>query len=348
MKKIKQPKWKKKKRHSFHFYFILYVGIVLIISLAISSWVSPLIVEWLSQWFSFPDFVMVILLGLIIGITSSTFVGKVVLSPIKKIRDSMTEVSEGNLNISINEASRFDEIEDVNHAFNIMVKELRSTEIIQSDFVSNVSHEFKTPLTAIEGYTTMLQADDLSEEEIKEYTNKILFNTNRMSKLVQNILLISKLDNQGIDSKKEIFSIDEQIRQEILATETTWLEKNIDFDVDLDSVQFYGNSSLTSHVWSNLLGNAIKFSPNGGKIIISLKKLDTNLVFSISDEGEGINEDSKKYIFNKFYQLDTSHKQEGNGLGLALVKKILDIYDGEIDVQNLENKGCKFTVKLPL
>ena len=122
----------------------------------------------------------------------------------------------------------------------------------------------------------------------------------------------------------------------------------IDFDIDLDTVRFNGNSSLISHVWSNLLGNAIKFSPYGGKIKMTLKNENEEMFFSISDEGEGIKEDAKKYIFNKFYQSDTSHKQEGNGLGLALVKKIVDIYGGEVSVRNLETKGCEFTVRLPL
>lgn len=347
MSSQRKLKWKTRKRRSFHFYFIFYVNIVLVSSIALSSWIAPLIVDWFSQWFRLPDFVMILILSLLIGITLSLFVGKVILAPIKRIRDAMTDVSEGNLDIAVTEESRLDEIEDINHAFNIMVKELRSTEIIQSDFVSNVSHEFKTPLTSIEGYATMLKDGNLSEEE-KEYVEKILFNTHRMSELVNNILLLSKLDNQGIERRNEEFSVDEQIRQEILATETKWTEKNIDFDIEMDVVRFNGNGSLISHIWSNLLGNAIKFSPYGGKIKMTLKIENGNVVFAISDEGEGIKEEAKKYIFDKFYQSDTSHKQEGNGLGLALVKKIVDIYGGEVSVHNLETKGCEFTVRLPL
>ena len=347
MSSQRKLKWKTRKRRSFHFYFILYFNMVLLSSISIASLVTPPIVDWLSQWFRLPDFIMIILLSLLIGITLSLFVGKVILAPIKKIRDAMTEVSDGNLDVAVTEESRLDEIEDMNHAFNIMVKELRSTEIIQSDFISNVSHEFKTPLTSIDGYATMLKDGNLSEEE-REYVEKILFNTHRMSELVNNILLLSKLDNQGIERRNEEFSVDEQIRQEILATETKWAEKNIDFDIELDVVRFNGNGSLISHIWSNLLGNAIKFSPYGGKIKMTLKIENGNVVFSISDEGEGIKEDAKKYIFNKFYQSDTSHKQEGNGLGLALVKKIVDIYGGEVSVRNLETKGCEFTVRLPL
>jgi len=348
MKEIKKPKWKSKKRLSFHFHFTIFVSIIICVSVAFAAWFAQATNSFLVDKLHIPEILILIALSLFIGIVLSHFVGKFALSPIKRVRNAMSEVSEGNLDIEISEESRFDEIEDINHAFNIMVKELRSTEIIQSDFVSNVSHEFKTPLTAIEGYTTMLQEVDLSDEERKEYTKKILFNTHRMSELVNNILLLSKLDNQGIESKKEEFSVDEQIRQEILAMETKWLEKDIQFDIDLDVVYFNGSSSLLAHVWSNLIGNAIKFSPYGGKIKMGLKVENSEPAFYIADEGEGIKKDEQKYIFDKFYQSDTSHKQEGNGLGLALVKKIVNVYGGDVSVRNLEKSGCEFTVRLPL
>lgn len=348
MKDPKLQKRKEKRKVGFRGYFTIFVSAILCLAVIGGSFLERLTNEWISKNLNIPEFVVVIIFSLVIGAISAWFVVKFALLPIKRIQDAMNEVSEGNLDIAVNEDSRFDEIEDINHAFNIMVKELRSTEIIQSDFISSVSHEFKTPLSAIEGYTTMLQAEDLTEEERNEYTEKILFNTHRMTELVQNILLLSKLDNQGIERRKEEFLLDEQIRQEILATEMKWQEKNIDFDIDLDVIRFYGNRSLISHVWSNLLGNAIKFSPNNGKIKMTLKRKDKEVVFTISDEGEGIKEDAKKYIFNKFYQSDTSHKQEGNGLGLALVKKIVNIYNGEVDVHNLEINGCEFIVRLPI
>lgn len=346
MSQLKKPNWKKKKRRSFYFYFTLFVSLIICGAVSIAILISNYTDEFVVDILGIPKFIILVILSLIIGGVFSYFVGKFAFSPIKKIRNAMNEVSEGNLDISVNEGHLFNEIEDINHAFNIMVKELRSTEIIQSDFISNVSHEFKTPLTSIEGYATMLEDGNLSEEE-REYVKKILFNTHRMSELVNNILLLSKLDHQGIEDFKEEFSVDEQIRQEILATEIKWSEKNIEFDIDLDSVKFYGNINLISHIWSNLLGNAIKFSPYGGKIKMSLKENSGNILFCITDEGDGVKEDIKKYVFDRFYQADTSHKQEGNGLGLALVKKIVDIYGGEVRVDNLEPKGCKFTVTLP-
>ncbi len=256
MSKLRKPNWKKKKRRSFYFYFTLFVSLIICTAVSISILISNYTDEFVVNVLGVPKFIVLVVSSLIIGDVFSHFVGKFAFSPIKNIRNAMNEVSEGNLDISVNEEHPFNEIEDINHAFNIMVKELRSTEIIQSDFISNVSHEFKTPLTSIEGYATMLEDGDLSEEE-REYVKKILFNAHRMSELVNNILLLSKLDHQGIEDFKEEFSVDEQIRQEILATEIKWSEKKIEFDIDLDSVKFYGNIGLISHIWSNLFGNAI-------------------------------------------------------------------------------------------
>lgn len=348
MKELKKPKWKLRKRGSFRLYFTIFVSVIICMSVAIAFTFSELARDWLTESLRIPQFITLILGSLIIGAVLSHFVGKFTLAPIKRIRNAMREVSEGNLDVAISEESRFDEIEDICHAFNIMTKELRSTQIIQKDFIANVSHEFKTPLTAIEGYTTMLQDSSLTEEERKEYTEKILFNANRMNELVTNILLISKLENQGINSKNEDFSIDEQIRQEILATEIKWTKKNIDFDVNLEPIFYKGNGDLIAHVWSNLLDNAIKFSPINGKIKLELKMWNGYVYFSVSDEGEGIEEKAKEKLFDKFYQGDTSHKQEGNGLGLALVKRIVDMYGGEIEAQNLSPKGCQFIVRLPI
>ncbi|MBR3864581.1 MAG: HAMP domain-containing histidine kinase [Clostridia bacterium] len=347
MKKLKLPKWKTKRKVGFRGYFTIFVMIIICIAVVCSILLEDLATSWIFKNIDLPEFIIVLIASLIIGVIIAWFVSRFALDPIKKIRNAMIEVADGNFNASVKEESRFDEIEDINHAFNIMIKELRSTEVIQSDFVSNVSHEFKTPLTAIEGYTMMLQMDDLTEEEKKEYTEKILFNTRRMSELVQNILLLSKLDNQGIESKKEEFSIDEQIRQVVLTTESEWLAKNIDFDIHLQSVKYLGNEVIISHIWSNLIENAIKFSPDNGKITLELTGDEDMVCFSVSDEGNGIEESQKQNIFNKFYQADSSHKQTGNGLGLAIVKSIVTIYNGEVFVENLQEKGCKFTVKLP-
>ena len=232
--------------------------------------------------------------------------------------------------------------------FNMMTKELKNTEVLQTDFVSNVSHEFKTPINAIEGYTTLLQGCDNLDETQQEYIEKILFNTNRLSTLVGNILLLSKIENQSIQTSRSKFRLDEQIRQSIVALEPAWEKKNIEFDVEMESIEYLGNESLFHHVWDNLIGNAIKFSPCGGLVVIRLEKDGKNILFVIEDNGPGLSEEAKKHLFDKFYQADSSHKQEGNGLGLALVKRILTIADGDIVAENKKDGGCRFSVHLVL
>ena len=160
------------------------------------------------------------------------------------------------------------------------------------------------------------------------------------------MLLLSKLENQSIVSNKTKFDLDEQIRKSLLMLEPQWEKKNIEFDIEMDDTDFLGNESLLHHIWDNLLSNAIKFSEDGGEITIRLKNSADRIVFSISDRGAGIDENAQKHIFDKFYQADSSHKQEGNGLGLALVKKIVDLEGGEIFVCNNKDKGCTFTVIL--
>jgi signal transduction histidine kinase len=159
-------------------------------------------------------------------------------------------------------------------------------------------------------------------------------------------LLLSKLENQSIVSNKVQFDLDEQIRKSLLSLEAEWEKKNIDFDIDMDDTEFIGNESLLHHIWDNLISNAIKFSDDGGEIKITLKNYDDKIVFNISDKGPGISDEAKKHIYDKFYQADSSHKQAGNGLGLALVKKIIDLEGGEISIHNNDDKGCTFTVIL--
>ena len=230
--------------------------------------------------------------------------------------------------------------------FNLMAHELSATEILQTDFVSNVSHEFKTPISAIEGYSTLLQGGENLDETQREYIDKILFNTRRLSSLVGSILLLSKLENQQIPTNRTTFRLDEQIRQSIVALETQWESKMIEFDVELDRIMYLGNETMLRYVWDNLISNAVKFSPIGGEVKLRLTRQGGELVFTIEDRGPGLTEEAKNHIFDKFYQADSSHKQEGNGLGLTLAKRIVSIENGKITVENCRSGGCRFTVIL--
>lgn len=268
------------------------------------------------------------------------------LKPIETLSLSMKRVSGGDFSIRLKEQSKIKEIGELNRSFNAMTEELGVTEVLQSDFVSNVSHEIKTPLNAIEGYATLLQDSDCTPEERERYTEKILFSTKRLSELVGNVLILSKIESGSIDINEETYRLDEQIRQSIMLLEAKWVEKDIEFDIELDEINYTGDRVLLMHVWNNIIGNAVKFSPVGGLITIRLVDGEENISFWVDDCGPGIGESAMKHIFDKFYQEDSSHKQHGNGLGLALVKRIVDKIEGSIRAENLPEAGCRFTVEL--
>ncbi|MBR3816602.1 MAG: HAMP domain-containing histidine kinase [Clostridia bacterium] len=283
---------------------------------------------------------------LIIAMIATRFILKRFLEPIKTLGEAMQKVADGDFSTRVETKSTSAEIQEIFSGFNIMTEELASTEILQTDFVSNVSHEFKTPINAIEGYTTLLQSTDNIDEIENEYIEKILFNTKRLSSLVSNILLLSKIENQSIQTNRVKFRLDEQIRETIVALEQSWTEKNIELNVELEETEYYGSEALTYHIWSNIIGNAVKFSPDCGTVKINLTKEQDNILFTVEDDGPGLSEEAKKHLFDKFYQADSSHKQEGNGLGLALVKRIVTIIGGEVLAENTEDGGCRFTVIL--
>lgn len=324
------------------------VGAVVLVSVLVAFGLSELLERLVPSSASIPRLIQLIIFSLVIALIATRFMSKMFFDPIKELRLGMQKIADGKFDTRLGTKSNSEEIQELFAGFNLMANELEATEILQTDFVSNVSHEFKTPINAIEGYTMLLQSTENIDETENEYIEKILFNTRRLSSLVSNILLLSKLENQSIQTHREKYALDEQIREDILALESLWEPKDIEFDVDLDAVRYYGNKNVLHHVWSNLLSNAIKFSPNGGTIKMRLFKENKKIVFLIEDNGPGLSEEAKKHLFDKFYQADTSHKEEGNGLGLALVKKILSLCDGEISAENMKDGGCRFTVTLPI
>ena len=297
------------------------------------------------QW-EIPLAVELISVCLLVGILVTSQLSKFFFNPIKKLRKAMDQVADGDFSVRLEETSTSKEIMEIYTGFNLMAHGLSTTEILQTDFVSNVSHEFKTPINAIEGYSTLLQCDDNLSPDQQEYVEKILYNTKRLSSLVGSILLLSKLENQQIPTNRSQYRLDEQIRQSIVGLESAWGPKNIDFDVELDRVEHLGNETMMRHVWDNLISNAVKFSPDGGLVRITLTRKMRKIVFEIEDSGPGLSEETQKHIFDKFYQGDSSHKQEGNGLGLALVKRVLSIEGGEIRAENIPGGGCRFIVTL--
>jgi len=319
------------------FFFICMAGFVVVALLAaLAGWgLEHLGVD-------VPMFVWVLIFTLLLGSATAAGFSVAFFAPISRLSHSMKEVAGGNFHVHVETKSIFRDIRDIYDNFNLMVSELNATETLQTDFISNVSHEFKTPISAIEGYASLLQEHQQSSEEQAEYIDKILFNTRRLSTLAGNILLLSKLDSQSIRPRRSRFRLDEQVRQCILALERRWTEKEVDFDVDLDSVDFTGYEGLLQHVWTNLIDNAVKFGPRGGLVQIRLVQETGSVLFTIDNEGPVISEKDKARIFNKFYQGDSSHESEGNGLGLALVRKIIAIHGGEVWLEDPASGACRW------
>ena len=327
-------------------FFMLFVMLGVTVSICISIGISWILEYFFGEALFIPTVWWVLIFSVLFGWVLAVIVGRVFLSPFIKLGAAMKQVAKGDFSIRLKSKSVFKVIREIYGSFNLMTEELGMTEIVQTDFVSNVSHEFKTPINAIEGYATLLQSATQNDAERDVYVEKILFNTGRLSELVSNILLISKIENQAIQGQMTPFRLDEQIRQSIVFLEPKWEKKNIGLDVELQTVEYLGNEGLLHHVWDNLIDNAVKFSPENSEIKVRLEDDGDKIIFSVSDEGEGIDEKIKEHIFDKFFQGDSSHKLEGNGLGLALVKKIADIHGGSVFAENLE-RGCRFTVELP-
>lgn len=281
---------------------------------------------------------------IISGILMGTATEKM-LKPIQQINEATKEVASGNFEVEL-ETKRKDEIAELIKNFNKMVKELRSIEGIQKDFVNNVSHEFKTPISSIQGFAQLLQEDEISEEERKEYAGIIIEELNRLLNLSNNMLKLSSLQNKELVTNKQKINISEQIKKAIYLLKKNWQEKNIKFNLNLDSKTFYGNEELIFQVWVNLIENAIKFSSNNGNIDITMKTHDNKLSVMIRDYGIGIENTEK--IFDRFYQADESHSQSGFGLGLTIVKRIIELSEGEILIDSKKGEGSTFTVILPL
>ncbi len=270
---------------------------------------------------------------------------RMIVRPIKKLTAATKEVAKGNFDIEIKTRSR-DEVGQLADNFNIMTKELKNIQYLRKDFISSVSHEFKTPMTSIQGFAKLIKNRKLSQEQFEEYTDIIISETGRLANLSSNLLKLANLENQAIQEQSTIFSIDEQIRMVILLLENKWSTKNIEFDLDLDEVAYTGDEDLLKQVWINLITNAIKFSYDYGEIKISLKKEGNIIKTSIADNGIGIPEDDKARIFEKFYKGDKSRTAEGSGLGLSIVKKIIERSSGRIYFESKAGKGTKFTVEL--
>lgn len=349
------------KRYTKKEIFIIFI--ILGFTLSIST-ATTLVLYWIMEEFvylrisvSFTSFDpsaigLMLLVFFVVNLFVSSFylliISRLIVHPIYNVIEASDKVAKGDYSVEVKKRRSFRFINNAIDNFNIMTKHLNSVEMLQEDFVSNVSHEIKTPLSAIEGYAQLVRENPNLTENEKGYLDKILSNTKHLTELVENILIITKFENQQIADNKEWYRLDEQIRQMILFIEPEIQAKNISFNLDMDKIKINANKSVLYHVWHNIILNAVKFSDTNSFIDISAKSYDGKAVVKVQDHGIGMDEDTLTHIFEKFYQADQSRHSTGNGLGLPLAKRIIDIYEGKITAESEPGKGSCFTVELKL
>ncbi len=295
-------------------------------------------------------FLNVILLSALITLIDAVKRKFTVERPVKRILKASKKITEGDFSVRIEPVHNFDgsnEFDMIIENFNKMAEELSGTETLRTDFIANVSHELKTPLSVIQNYASMLSVPNLPEEKRIEYANAITDTTKRFNEMITNILKLNKLDNQKIFPKLTVYELNEQLCECLLNFEEQWEKKNLELETNLDKIiMVKGDPELLSLVWNNLISNAVKFTDNGGKITVKIAADNDYAVVSVGDTGCGISPEEGKHIFEKFYQGDSSHATQGNGLGLALVKRVVNIVGGEISVESEVGRGSTFIVKL--
>ncbi len=269
--------------------------------------------------------------------------------PTKIITEATEKIMSGDFSVRIKpmQNSGMEGFNRIAMAINQMAEELSSVETLRTDFIANVSHEMKTPLAVMQNYGTLLQAPDLSDEKRIEYAKGITDGSHRMANMMTNILKLNRLENQQIYPQVSEFDLGEQLCECLLQYENVWEKANIEIETDIaEDVKVKADAELLSHVWNNLFSNAFKFTNSGGKVTVSLTATEHHAVVKVTDTGCGMTAEVGAHIFEKFYQGDSSHSVQGNGLGLALVKRVIDIMQGEIGVESAVGKGSAFTVRI--
>lgn len=291
--------------------------------------------------------IVALITSVLIGFTVSIFVSMRVLSPIRQTIAATREIAKGNYDVRIDNSELSGELLELVDSFNAMAEDLGGLEMFRNDFIDTFSHEFKTPIVSIRGFARQLQKGDLTPEQQREYIDIIAKEADHLVTMSSNTLLLSRLENQQLPDAATTFSLDEQIRLCILMLEKQWTAKQQEIIPELDNVQITANENLLKHVWINLLSNAVKFTEAGGTIAVTCVKDKHMVSVTVSDSGIGMDEHTLRHIFDKFYQGDTSHKADGNGLGLPLVKRIVELTGGTVSVSSEHGKGTTFTVALP-
>jgi len=331
----------------------LLVIITLVLSLVLSALIRNGVIFLRDPnryvWFGFAFRDVLLLVIVTVGMIVSVFsVSSSTTGPIRKVTEAMKEVAAGNFDVQISlRQENVRELSELQNGFNAMVRDLKGNAYLRQSFMSNVSHELKTPLSIISGYAVLLEEGGLSESEQAEYAGYIRRESERLVKLTSDMLRLSKFDGAGQKLDCAEFSLDEQIRSAILLLEPQWSEKNIEVSVDLRDTRYCGDADLLSHVWLNLIGNAVKYTPEGGRIDVGLTSSPDAVTVHVGDSGIGMTKETMAHMFEMFYQGDESHRREGSGLGLAIVKRIVELHGGSVTAVSALGKGSVFTVSLP-
>ncbi len=355
-KKKKQVSWikKQKQRVSLTLLFAILSFCVLLVAILLAWGLVMLLIQFkvfegVSEEIRMSNIVLVMsLASLVMGAGLAMIVGKIPLKPFNQFVDGLNSLAAGNFKTRLSykgPLANHPTVFEVTASFNKLAKELENTEMLRSDFINNFSHEFKTPIVSIAGFAKLLRRGNLTEEQKMQYLNAIEEESMRLSYMATNILNMTKVENQEILTDITEFNLSEQIRFAVLLLEEQWSKKNIELQLDFDEYMIEANEELLKQVWINLVDNAVKFAPRCATVGIDICATAQSYIVSVSNTGNDIPLEKQKRIFNKFYQADESHAQEGNGIGLAVVKKIVDLHSGWISVKS-ENGMTVFSVEL--
>ena len=353
MKKMKRDGYGMVKKSRFP--TSLFVTYLIVILLMCGVHTGLIILANRENWSKLIQVILPLSYWVVVAIGLTLFTRKKIMAtyeePMQNLAEATKKVANGDFSVyvpTLNTSDKLDYLDVMIIDFNKMVEELGSIETLKTDFVSNVSHEMKTPIAIIKNYAELIKKDKITDELRKEYAQSIIDASVRLSNLISNILKLNKLENQKITPEMEPYDVCRQLCECVILFEDEWEEKGIELEMDIEDVAMVkADESLLELVWNNLLSNAIKFTQPGGAITIRQESKNNKIQVSVSDTGCGISRESIKYIFDKFYQGDTSHSKEGNGLGLAMVKRIIELLDGDIQVSSDEGNGSTFTVILP-
>ncbi|MBQ8448330.1 MAG: HAMP domain-containing histidine kinase [Clostridia bacterium] len=346
----------KSHRFSLSLVFGIFVFAVLLIAIAFAVFAVWILGEFGVITGSLEDssmtliVILVSVISLIIGSGMSILLGKIPLKPINDLINRMNRLAAGDFSARLkfgNVWKSYPAFSEMSESFNKLATELENTEMLRGDFVNNFSHEFKTPIVSIAGLAKLVNRGNLTEEQRAKYLTAIEEESLRLAAMATNVLNLTKIENQAILSELSCFNLSEQIRSCVLLLENKWERKNIELILDFNEYEIEANEEMLKEVWINLLDNAVKFSPRCGTVSVTIEESIGKISVTVSNTGSEISPENIKKIWNKFYQADESHASEGNGVGLAIVKRMVELHDGAISVRSGEGV-TSFTVDLPV